>query len=385
MESLSRREFLGTVAGAAGALGAASVGSSGRAMAADASADATRLISKAVALLRSRQAEDGSWSVDRGEPGITALVAAGLLRSGQVPPADRAAARALSYLEGFIGPDGGLSKARHSNYATSVALMAFHDANQGGRYDATIKAAQGFLRATQFDESNGTTRDNPYFGGAGYGAGSGPPPPARTGGDAPKAKAAPRAPRPDLSNTAFMIEALRDSGLPADDPALQEGAGLRLALPEPQERVQRPALGGQGQRRRLHLHRGQRRHRASPARPRTAACAPTRSMTYAGLKSMIYAGLTQDDPRVKAALDYIRKTLHARREPRAWASAGLLLLPGLRQGPVGARRSPRSWTPPASEPRLAGRPDRRPGEASRARTGAGSTRPTASWKATPTS
>ena len=31
------------------------------------------------------------------------------------------------------------------------------------------------------------------------------------------------------------------------------------------------------------------------------------SMTYAGLKSMIYAGLTQDDPRVKAAWDWIRK------------------------------------------------------------------------------
>src|SRR5581483_10112438 len=31
------------------------------------------------------------------------------------------------------------------------------------------------------------------------------------------------------------------------------------------------------------------------------------SMTYAGLKSMIYAGLNADDPRVKAASQYIRK------------------------------------------------------------------------------
>jgi squalene-hopene/tetraprenyl-beta-curcumene cyclase len=29
-------------------------------------------------------------------------------------------------------------------------------------------------------------------------------------------------------------------------------------------------------------------------------------MTYSGLKSMIYAGLTQDDPRVKAAIAYIK-------------------------------------------------------------------------------
>jgi squalene-hopene/tetraprenyl-beta-curcumene cyclase len=31
------------------------------------------------------------------------------------------------------------------------------------------------------------------------------------------------------------------------------------------------------------------------------------SMTYAGLKSMIYAGLKPDDPRVKAAFEYIMK------------------------------------------------------------------------------
>ena len=31
------------------------------------------------------------------------------------------------------------------------------------------------------------------------------------------------------------------------------------------------------------------------------------SMTYAGLKSMIYCGLTKDDPRVKAAWNWIRK------------------------------------------------------------------------------
>ena len=31
------------------------------------------------------------------------------------------------------------------------------------------------------------------------------------------------------------------------------------------------------------------------------------SMTYAGLKSMIYAGVSKDDPRVKGAMEWIRK------------------------------------------------------------------------------
>ena len=38
-------------------------------------------------------------------------------------------------------------------------------------------------------------------------------------------------------------------------------------------------------------------------------------MTYAGLKSMIYAGLTQDDPRVKAALEFIRKNYTLEENP----------------------------------------------------------------------
>ena len=30
-------------------------------------------------------------------------------------------------------------------------------------------------------------------------------------------------------------------------------------------------------------------------------------MTYAGLKSFLYAGVSKDDPRVKAAVEWVRK------------------------------------------------------------------------------
>jgi len=39
------------------------------------------------------------------------------------------------------------------------------------------------------------------------------------------------------------------------------------------------------------------------------------SMTYAGLKSMIYAGVGPDDPRVKAALEWIRKHYNLKSNP----------------------------------------------------------------------
>jgi hypothetical protein len=44
------------------------------------------------------------------------------------------------------------------------------------------------------------------------------------------------------------------------------------------------------------------------------------SMTYAGLKSMIYAGLSHDDPRVKAAWDWISKNFTVDENPGMSAS-----------------------------------------------------------------
>ena len=76
---------------------------------------------------------------------MTALVVTALLRSGQVAPGDPAVTKALAYLEGFIGPKGGLSEAPHANYSTSIALIAFQQANVNGRYDRIIKAGQQVL------------------------------------------------------------------------------------------------------------------------------------------------------------------------------------------------------------------------------------------------
>ena len=241
---------------------------------------------KAVAFLKPRQAEDGSWSGSRKEPGITALVVTALLRSKRVTPSDPISTRALAYLEQFLGPKGGLSEAAHANYSTAIALMAFKEANVGGKYDSTLKGGQDFLKDKQWDEAEGKGPDDPSYGGAGYGGSNS---------------------RPDLSNTAFMIEALRESGLPADDPSLQKAIvfvsrcqNLKSEFNDQPWAVKindggfvyTPANGGSSL-------AGQ----ASEA----GGLRSYASMTYAGLKSMIYAGLRPDDPRVKAASDYITK------------------------------------------------------------------------------
>jgi squalene-hopene/tetraprenyl-beta-curcumene cyclase len=286
----SRREFFGQNLSAWGLLGWAGHRSAAAAAADDDaksksySETARKLTERGIAFLRGRQDAKGGWSTQR-EPGITALVVTALLRSGQVSPGEPSIGKALTYLEGFIGPKGGLSEAPHANYSTSIALVAFKEANVNGRYQGIIKAGQQFLKSMQWDESEGKTRDDAFYGGAGYGGANS---------------------RPDLSNTAFFIEALRESGLPADDPSLQRAIifvsrcqNLKSEFNDQAWAakindggfVYTPANGGQSM-----------AGKADSGGLRSYA-----SMTYAGLKSMIYAGLIRDDPRVKAALAYIRR------------------------------------------------------------------------------
>src|SRR5262245_36650598 len=158
-------------------------------------AEVQALVDKAAAFFKTRQSADGSFSAKVGGPGISALVAAGLIRHG-TDPDDPLLARTLRYLESRVQPDGGVYDQGLANYTTSVALLAFHEANAGGKYDTVIKNATRFLKTLPFDESRVPASDA-RFGGAGYDAKS----------------------RPDLSNTQFFLEALLTAGVSRDDPA----------------------------------------------------------------------------------------------------------------------------------------------------------------------
>jgi len=292
MNPSSRRAFLETSAGAL-ALFALPGGASRLARGQEATVTADALSAKAVRFLRSRQDADGVWSADRKEPGITALAVTGLLRSGQAGPSDPAVVKGLAYLETFVKPEGGLPEASHANYATAVALMAFHHANTDGRYDAIVRGSQAFLKERQWDEGEGKTPSDPFYGGSGYGGKNN---------------------RPDLSNTTFMLEALRDSGVPSSDPAFQKAVVFLSRCQNldsefnDQPWAKKVNDGG---------------FVYTPANGGTSVAGPDdsgglrsyASMTYAGLKSLIYAGLTLDDPRAKAALEYLKKNYTVEENP----------------------------------------------------------------------
>src|SRR5579883_2852599 len=341
----SRRRFLGRGAQSLGFLawmGSRPDRSFGASVAAQAAApqpeSAAKLIERGIAFLRPRQDAKGGWSTQR-EPGVTALVVTALLRSGQVTPEDPAVTRALAYLEGFIGPNGGLSEAPHANYTTSIALVAFQEANRNGRYDRTIKAAQNFLKTMQWDETEGKAREDAFYGGAGYGG---------------------RNSRPDLSNTAFLIEALRDTGLPADDPNLKK-ALVFVSRCQNLQRVQRPVLGGQGQRRRVHLHARQRRgeHGRQDGRRRPPLL---RQHDLCRAQEHDLCRARPQRPPRQGGADVYHPALHPGREPRPRPARALLLLPHVRQDDGRPRRTDLDRRR-GDRPRLEGRADRGPGQA----------------------
>lgn len=239
---------------------------------------------KAVAYLKSSQSEDGSWTVS-ASPGVSALVTYALLVSG-VPETEPVIAKGLDNLSRFIKPDGGIyvEKSNHKNYETSLSLLAFIAANKGGKYDSVVGNATKFLRELQWDGTEMIAEDDPRFGGAGYGGSA----------------------RPDLSNTSFLLDALKASGAGPDDPAIQNALKFVSRCQNLESEFNTtpfpskvndggfyytPAGGGNSQ----------------AGNTENGGLRSYASMTYSGLKSMIYAGVSPDDPRVKAATDWIKK------------------------------------------------------------------------------
>ncbi len=239
------------------------------------------VLDKAVRFLKNRQAADGSFSAKQAGPGITALVIAGLLHAGAAAD-EPVVAKGLKYLEGQVKDDGGVYSKGLANYTTSVAVMAFEEANKGGKYNTIIRNAGNFLKGIQKESD----AKNVAFGGFGY--------------DAKK--------RPDLSNTNFAVEALIAAGVSRDDPAIQNALKFISRCQNlPGEtndqawakKASKDDLGGLTY---LPSDPDDNPHKTGDGGLRSLG-----GMTYGGLKSFLYAGVGKDDPRVKAAIGWVRK------------------------------------------------------------------------------
>ena len=198
-------------------------------LAAPSANDLKAVVDKAEKFLAATQRDDGNFSANPrgGEPGLTALIAAALVRNG-VPANNAVVAKALKYLETKVKKDGGVYEQGLSNYMTSLAIVAFKEANTDGKYDTIIDAATKYVKSLQYDE--GLTEKDPKFGGAGL------------------RQADREGPAGSLEHAVHGRCAAHGRDLEGR-PNHQEGAHLHWPQPEPEERVQRSALRGEGERR----------------------------------------------------------------------------------------------------------------------------------------
>jgi hypothetical protein len=225
----------GTAQAAAPDVGVAVGVAEGRA---DVEAQARAMLVKAQGFMRSRQHASGGWGVrEQGPvfPAITGLVVLGMVdgprgAESTVATTDPAMQKALEFLLSKQAENGGIFDQVLPSYNTAIALSALTRYPDEKAKEAAVRAL-AFLRTLQWSEEAANQadmtaaaaavgREHAFYGGVGYG----------------------RHGRPDLSNTAFFVEALRDAGVEKDDPAFQR-ALVFLARTQMLDRVEGATKG----------------------------------------------------------------------------------------------------------------------------------------------
>jgi hypothetical protein len=258
-------------------------------------------VDKAIAFFRTQQGPTGSLAPKAAHEGsVTAIAVAAMLDTKRIAVNDPMIAKAMAFMETQVQPDGGIyakgATGQH-NYSTSVGLIAFVAADKDGKYKSVRDNAIKFLRGMQWQEEstgqNKVDQNDVRYGGFGY--------------DSKK--------NPDLSNSAFTIEALTAAGLSRDDPAMKRAMVFL-------RRCQN--FTGEGGNDKPHGSPSEQdggfiynpfETKSPDGKSNTGGLRAYASMTYSGLKSFVYAGLTKDDPRVQAAMTWIGKNYKLDQNP----------------------------------------------------------------------
>jgi squalene-hopene/tetraprenyl-beta-curcumene cyclase len=255
---------------------------------------------KAFEFLMSQQ-KDGVFMATYGgktfpDPAFTGF---GLLALQTKPKAQRTAAESkvidqgLQWLLAHQNDDGSFGQ-QVQNYTTSVVVGALARWNNPAA-EAALQKAQKYLLKCQHIEQSGYQSSDRDYGSIGYGDSQ----------------------RGDLSNVHFALQALRESGLPANDEALQKAivflqrsqnlksvndfAG-KVTNPDEEGKLIDIAPGNDGGGV-YYPGNSAAGYLVTPdgkSQPRSYG-----SMTYALLKSYTLCGVDTDDPRVKAAVGWI--------------------------------------------------------------------------------
>lgn len=257
----------------------------------DPAAQAQALIDRGLGYLKQQQKPDGGWQQPDEPPAITAITIKAFCQDRNYHGNEPFLGKGFEKLLSFQKPDGSISDDNLATYNTAIAVSALAESKQEP-YKEQMTKALVFLRDLQWDDkiqgvpaNMKVPESDPNYGGFGYGK---------------KGK------RADGSNMQVALDALKDSGLKPDDPAFQAALKFATRLQNNSETNDQKWAGNDGGFIYSVADGGGSKAGEIIGANGMHMWRSYGSMTYAGLKSMIYAGLTHDDPRVKAAWDWVR-------------------------------------------------------------------------------
>lgn len=236
--------------------------------------------------------EEGRWGAPgRPDAGMTAMVVGALQGVPEPRPEGVQAAidSALDWLASLQNEDGSIHQGRLANYVTSSSVLALSRSSDP-EHQAAVEHARDFLLGLQASGATGYSEDHPFYGGIGY------------GGDE----------RPDLSNLQMALEALTAAGVSEDHESFQRAVKF---LERCQNRTESNDLRVQagdtvivpGDDGGAAYYPGESKAGFVELEDGTLVPRSYGSMTYALLKGYVLAGLSKDDPRVKAAWEWLRE------------------------------------------------------------------------------
>jgi squalene-hopene/tetraprenyl-beta-curcumene cyclase len=199
--------------------------------------------------------------------------------------------------------DGRFDNGTLSTYVTAAVVTALATLPQNERIALAVHNGAQALRELQWNETDQVEPTLDWYGGAGYGKHG----------------------RPDLSSTQWLLEGLHAAGDCSDardhigcdcdnDPARQRAIAFLTRCQNAKTNdaswagtdggfVYTAAGGGESM---ASQAAGEGRYGETMPEGQARSLRSYGSMTYAGYKSLLFAGLSPSDPRVQAALDWIR-------------------------------------------------------------------------------
>jgi squalene-hopene/tetraprenyl-beta-curcumene cyclase len=206
-----------------------------------------------------------------GHPGVTAMAALAMATSG-VQKDDPRLAPLLAALAKLAKPNGSIFDKDNPVYVTAISALAFQEVKA---YPELVTKAQKWLAGEQFGEKKKIGPDNVIYGGMGYGMDN-------------------KTPDADLSNLHFALDALKDAQLTDQKEVMARAQKFLSRCQNRTESNDQKWASNDGG------------FVYTPGVSKAGGTASTGSMTYAGIAGFLYTQADANDPRVKAALDYVR-------------------------------------------------------------------------------